>query len=95
VVDPDTAADPGGSAVEDGRAARPGSSIGASEDFAESLPDDIHRLDEIDKELAGVDAALRRLSDGTYGTCEVCGAALDGDLLHTSPLAARCPDHAA
>jgi DnaK suppressor protein len=59
-----------------------------------SVTDDIRRLDEIDIELAAVDAALGRLSEGTYGTCERCGAALDRDLLSRSPLAARCPDHA-
>jgi hypothetical protein len=103
VVDPD-AGDPepesaagrgGGGADEDGPGAGPGASIGASEDFTASVPDDIRRLDEIDNELAGVDAALRRLSDGTYGTCEVCGAAIDADLLHSIPLATRCSDHAA
>ena len=66
-----------------------------SEHLTASVPDDIRRLDEIDTELGGVDAALLRLSDGTYGTCELCGAALDGEALHRDPLTTRCPDHAA
>ena len=76
-------------------AAGAGAWTDASEHLTASVPDDIRRLDEIDAELAGVDAALRRLNDGTYGTCELCGTPLDGDALHRDPLTTRCPDHAA
>jgi RNA polymerase-binding transcription factor DksA len=59
-----------------------------------SSPDgDVRRLEEIEVELAGVDATLRRLDEGRYGTCEVCGAALDPKALEANPLAARCPHH--
>jgi len=54
---------------------------------------DIRRLEAIEVELAGVDAALRRLDEGSYGACEVCGAPLDGEVIERHPLADRCPAH--
>lgn len=56
--------------------------------------DDTHgraELDEIERTLADVDAALERLDDGTYWTDEVTGAELDEELLSTNPLARRNP----
>ncbi|MGD0747968.1 MAG: TraR/DksA C4-type zinc finger protein [Acidimicrobiales bacterium] len=43
--------------------------------------------------LDGVDRALRRLSDGTYGSCEACGAPiLDADL-EADPVRRMCEQH--
>ena len=50
-------------------------------------------LDAMAADLDGVDAALRRLDDGTYGTCEVCTADLADDVLEADPVARRCPNH--
>ncbi len=47
----------------------------------------------LDVDLDGVDAALRRLDDGTYATCEVCTADLADDVLEADPVARRCPNH--
>lgn len=55
--------------------------------------DDAHRLEQIETELTGVEAALRRLDDDTYHTCEVCGAPLDAGTLAVEPLTARCAQH--
>jgi RNA polymerase-binding transcription factor DksA len=46
-------------------------------------------LDEIEAELAGVDAALARLDEGTYWTDEVTGEPLNATLLETHPTARR------
>lgn len=46
-------------------------------------------LDEIEAELAGVDAALVRLDEGTYWTDEVTGESLSAALLETHPTARR------
>jgi RNA polymerase-binding transcription factor DksA len=54
---------------------------------------DVRRLEEIEVELAAVEATLRRLDEGRYGTCEVCGAALEADALEADPLTARCSGH--
>ena len=46
-------------------------------------------LDRIDRDLAGVEAALARLDDGTYWTDEITGEALDDELLAADPVARR------
>ena len=50
-------------------------------------------LDALAADLDGVDAALRRLDDGAYGTCEVCTADLGDDVLEADPVARRCANH--
>lgn len=50
-------------------------------------------LDRVEAELIGVDQALTRLDDATFGTCEVCRARLNDELLAAEPLARRCADH--
>lgn len=47
------------------------------------------------RRLGEVDAALRRLDDGTYGVCEVCGRSLSPERLEARPTATRCVAHAA
>ncbi|MGO8824375.1 MAG: TraR/DksA family transcriptional regulator [Acidimicrobiales bacterium] len=43
--------------------------------------------------LDGVDRALQRLSEGTYGSCETCGApVLDADL-EADPTRRMCEQH--
>lgn len=41
-------------------------------------------------ELAAIDAAERRLTDGTYGYCVGCGEAIPAARLRASPAATRC-----
>lgn len=45
-------------------------------------------------QLADVDAALGRLEDGTYGTCEVCGQPISAARLEAMPSTRYCIDHA-
>lgn len=52
-------------------------------------PDDRLDLDAIEADLAGVEVALARLSDGTYWTDEVNGEPLGDELLASSPTARR------
>jgi len=40
--------------------------------------------------LHEVDAALGRMEDGTFGTCETCGAAIPEDRLEARPFARQC-----
>lgn len=51
-------------------------------------------LDEVEVELADVERALRRLDDGTYGTCEACGGAIADEDLAARPAARLCAEHA-
>jgi RNA polymerase-binding protein DksA len=42
--------------------------------------------------LSEIDAALRRIEDGTYGTCEVCGKPIGAERLAAIPWARLCID---
>lgn len=42
------------------------------------------------EELHGIDAALRRIDDGSYGTCEMCAGEIDSRRLEAQPTATRC-----
>jgi RNA polymerase-binding protein DksA len=44
--------------------------------------------------LAAIDAALRRIEDGTYGTCAVCGREIPPERLEAVPWATLCIDDA-
>jgi DnaK suppressor protein len=44
--------------------------------------------------LNRIDAALARIDDGTYGTCEICGKPIGEERLRAIPWASRCIDDA-
>ncbi len=44
--------------------------------------------------LAQIDAALIRMENGSYGTCEVCGAAIPEGRLEARPSTPYCLQHA-
>jgi DnaK suppressor protein len=43
-------------------------------------------------ELSDIDAAMRRMDDGSYGNCQSCGADIGIDRLVAYPVARRCID---
>ena len=45
-----------------------------------------------DAELHDIEAARRRLDDGSYGVCTDCGVEIGFERLHAEPEAARCLD---
>jgi DnaK suppressor protein len=47
-------------------------------------------LEQAREHLAAVDEALRRLSEGGYGCCEVCGQPIAPERLAARPTATRC-----
>ncbi|MGE3810299.1 MAG: TraR/DksA family transcriptional regulator [Candidatus Nanopelagicales bacterium] len=47
-----------------------------------------------EEHLAGIDAARRRLDNGTYGICEVCGEPIPAARLDVRPTARTCVQHA-
>ncbi len=70
---------------------------------AESLPSEMASLTidrELDEsvaqhavsELDEIEAALKRLDDGKYGTCEECGKAIPEARLEIQPAARFCVD---
>jgi RNA polymerase-binding transcription factor DksA len=47
-----------------------------------------------EQHLADIDAALKRIEDGSYGTCVVGGEKIDEARLDAMPWASLCIDHA-
>ena len=47
-------------------------------------------IDEVDRLLDGVEAALTRLDEGTYGACHQCGRPIDDARLAEQPTALAC-----
>jgi RNA polymerase-binding protein DksA len=43
--------------------------------------------------LADIDDALRKIEEGSYGTCEVCGEPIGAERLSAIPWARLCIDH--
>jgi RNA polymerase-binding transcription factor DksA len=56
---------------------------------------DISILEQIEAELGDVEHALRRLDDGTYGTCEFDGKPIPTERLEAMPAARFCVEHQA
>jgi RNA polymerase-binding transcription factor DksA len=71
-----------------GEAAAPAAGDAPPPDADEAGPVRVD-LDRIERDLAGVEAALRRLDDGTYWTDEVTGAPIPDDVLAADPVARR------
>jgi len=56
---------------------------------------DLSILEQIEAELGDVEHALRRLDDGTYGTCEFDGKPIPEERLEAMPAARFCVEHQA
>lgn len=44
----------------------------------------------LEKKLEDIEAALQRITAGTYGTCVVCGKQIDEERLKANPAADKC-----
>lgn len=51
-------------------------------------------LRDADARIAELEAALRRLDEGRYGTCEACGSPIPEGRLEARPWTRFCIDHA-
>ena len=70
-----------------------GAVTGEAKDADRMAADHSATLDRIAEDLGAVEAAMRRLDDGTYGRCEVCGAEIPEERLASDPLMTRCEQH--
>ena len=43
--------------------------------------------------LSDVDSALKKIEEGTYGKCEVCGEKIEENRLEANPSAKTCKEH--
>lgn len=55
---------------------------------------DFSLLEQLEAEIGDLDAALRKVDEGTYGTCEVCGKAIEPERLEALPGTRTCIEHA-
>jgi RNA polymerase-binding transcription factor DksA len=55
---------------------------------------DFSLLEQLEAEIDDLDAALRKVEEGTYGTCEICGTEISPDRLEARPGSRTCIDHA-
>ncbi|HUP84733.1 MAG TPA: TraR/DksA C4-type zinc finger protein [Acidimicrobiales bacterium] len=53
---------------------------------------DLSILDSVEGELADIEHALKRIDDGSYGTCEACGKPIGDDRLEAMPATRYCLD---
>ncbi len=58
-----------------------------------NVRDESALLDDVTRDLDGVEAALHRLDAGSYGRCEACGVAIEPLYLQDDPLVDLCIDH--
>lgn len=54
---------------------------------------DLAILESLERELAELEAALRRVDAGTYGRCEACGEEITPERLEVHPAARFCTEH--
>ncbi len=50
-------------------------------------------VDELKSQVVNMDKALKRIEEGTYGFCSVCGNMIDTDRLSVVPTATLCLTH--
>lgn len=63
------------------------------ESFADLMVDvSLAEIDRDLEELRAIDAAMQRITNGTYGVCEVCDRAIELKRLEASPEVQRCID---
>ena len=55
---------------------------------------DFSLLEQLEAEIGDLDAALRKIDEGTYGICEVCGRAIEPERLEAVPGTRTCIEHA-
>jgi DnaK suppressor protein len=72
----------------------PGDHLGdhGTDTFQRELDDGLE--ENADHQLAEIDAALKRIEDGTYGTCVVCGKPIGDERLEALPWTRYCIDDA-
>lgn len=64
-------------------------------DQQEAYLNDRGTLAELETRYSNVTHALEKIASGTFGTCEVCGTAIEADRLHANAAARTCKAHLA
>ena len=73
-----------------------GANVGFGKRVGEGTTEAVERLAttatarSLHRSLLDIEHALQRVEEGTYGTCEVCGAAIPLERLEALPASSRC-----
>lgn len=74
--------------------------VDANQSDTDLLADVVEEWDEraalvatLERQWNDINRALKKIDDGTYGTCEVCGAAIEPERLEANPSARTCKAH--
>jgi DnaK suppressor protein len=62
-------------------------------DIIEGMQNDNASLNELEGRLNSVLAALKKIDNGAYGMCEVCGEPIELERLSANPAATTCKKH--
>lgn len=62
-------------------------------DAAEDLSERTATLTDLERQYRDTKRALAKMADGTYGTCEICGVAIEEKRLNFKPDARTCLVH--
>lgn len=62
-------------------------------DRAQGFEERSATVNELEKRLADVNAAIVRIDDGSYGVCKICNAAIEAERLEANPAADTCIEH--
>lgn len=63
-------------------------------DQIEELANNVAIVEELEKRLHTITAALDKIQNGTYGICDVCGENIPVERLEANPAATTCMAHA-
>jgi RNA polymerase-binding transcription factor len=82
------------------RAPERGSGISFGKRVGDGTTEAVSRLNEVGvadnltASMEGIDRALAKLADGSYGTCDVCGEPIPAARLEARPESVACVKHA-
>lgn len=62
-------------------------------DKMEELEENNLILEQLEKQMSEIDAALERIENGTYGICEISGQPIEKERLEANPSARTCIKH--
>lgn len=62
-------------------------------DAAESADEQVAELAELETRYRTITRALQKITDGTFGICEISGEAIETDRLMANPAARTCKAH--
>ncbi len=67
-----------------------GADMNEAADGIESYEGNVAILDKLEPRYNEVNDALKRIKDGTFGTCSVCGKPIEDKRLEANPAATTC-----